>query len=404
MNQPAYPTAQTLLPPKTGYRIDAIDLLRGLIMIIMALDHTRDFFHRDAWTQDPLNLETTTPILFFTRWITHFCAPVFVFLAGTSAWFQGKRKTKKELSLFLIKRGLWLIVAELTIMSFSFTFDPTFGLVALQTIWSIGMSMVVLGGAVWLPFNAILALGFLIVLGHNTLDLYEANKQTFSIVYSLLHRPGFFPIVPGHNLLITYPFLPWCGLMLLGYGFGKLFTSYEGAPRRKIITLLGLSLIAFFILLRATNIYGNGAPWSVQKNALYTLLSFINTRKYPPSLLYMCMTLGPALLLLAWIGPAKNKLAQAITVYGRVPFFYYVVHFYLIHAISALLSFTRGHTFADGIFKGLGFLPNFIYANEGYSLSFVYGMWAFIVLAMYPLCRWFSQYKKTHTQWWVSYL
>jgi uncharacterized membrane protein len=399
------PVSAVPLKTPASYRIDSIDLLRGLIMIIMALDHTRDFFHKDAWTQDPLNLETTTPLLFFTRWITHFCAPVFVFLAGTSAWFQRLRKDKKELSLFLIKRGLWLILVEITLVNFSFSFDIYFAVTALQTIWAIGISMVLLGLAVWLPFTAILATGLVIVLGHNALDFYEAKRQTFPLWYSLMHRQGFYPVTTGHNLIVMYPFVSWAGLMLLGYCFGKLFTRYEGVQRRKVLTLLGLGIILFFMVLRAVNIYGDPEKWAAQKNTLYTLLSFINTRKYPPSLLYMCMTIGPAILFLAWAGKAKSKLSEIITVYGRVPFFYYVLHFYLIHVVSALLSFTRGHSFADGIHSNPnGFLPNFIYENEGYSLLFVYGIWLLIVAALYPLCKWFSTYKKTHRQWWLSYL
>lgn len=395
---------KTSAPTRAAYRVNSIDLLRGLIMIIMALDHTRDFFHKDAWTADPLNLETTTPVLFFTRWITHFCAPVFVFLAGTSGWFQRARKSKKELSVFLIKRGLWLILVEVTIMTFSFSFDVHFGLLALQTIWSIGISMVLLGLAVWLPVAAIFAIGLGIVLGHNALDFWEAKQQTFPLWYALLHTRGIYPVGTGHLILVTYPFLSWAGLMLLGYCFGKIFTRYEGAQRRKILTWLGFGIILFFIVLRATNIYGNPEKWATQKNSLYTFLSFIDTRKYPPSLLYMCMTIGPAILFLAWAGNAKNKVTNFITVYGRVPFFYYILHFYLIHLISAALSLTRGHTFAGGIHKELGVIPNFIYPGEGYSLGFVYGMWLMIVVAMYPLCKWFSEYKKTHTQWWLSYL
>src|SRR6478672_9610840 len=173
------PVTRPLPQTRATYRINSIDLLRGLIMIILALHHTRDFFHKYAWTQEPLSMETTTPILFFTRWITHFCAPVFVFLAGTSAWFQSLRKDTKELSLFLIKRGLWLILVEITLISFSFSFDVTFSFIGLQTIWAIGISMVILGLVTWLPFQAILGLGLLIVLGHNALDFYEAKRQTF---------------------------------------------------------------------------------------------------------------------------------------------------------------------------------------------------------------------------------
>jgi uncharacterized membrane protein len=398
-------SAAVVLKRKTTYRIDSIDLLRGLVMIIMALDHTRDFFHKDAWTDDPLNLATTTPILFFTRWITHFCAPVFVFLAGTSGWFQSQRKSKKELSLFLIKRGVWLILMEITLVNFSFSFDINFGLIALQTIWAIGISMVILGLAIWLPFAAILGFGLLIVLGHNALDFYEAKRQAFPFWYSLLHKPGIYPISTRHTLMTMYPFLSWSGLMLLGYCFGKLFTSYEGVQRKRILTALGIGVILFFIAMRAANSYGNPGQWSVQINALYTALSFIDTNKYPPSLLYICMTIGPAILFLAWIGNVTNRLSRMITVYGRVPFFYYILHFYLIHFISAVLSFTRGHSVAEGIHEGSGqFLPNFIYPSEGYSLLFVYGMWLVIVLALYPLCKWFSDYKKNHTQWWLSYL
>jgi uncharacterized membrane protein len=399
------PVSATRPQKRETYRINSIDLLRGLVMIIMALDHTRDFFHKEAWTQDPLSMETTTPLLFFTRWITHFCAPVFVFLAGTSGWFQGLRKSKKELSGFLIKRGLWLILIEITLVNFSFSFDIYFGNTALQTIWAIGISMVVLGLVIWLPFAAILGLGTLIVLGHNALDFYEANTRTFPIWYSLLHKQNFFPLGNGHNLIVMYPFLSWSGLMMLGYCFGKLFTNYEGAERRKVLTWLGLGVIVFFIVLRGANVYGNPEKWNTQKNALFTFFSFIDTHKYPPSLLYMCMTIGPAILFLAWAGKAKNKLTEIITVYGRVPFFYYVLHFYLIHTVSAVLSFTRGHSFAEGIHPGSGgFLPNFIYENEGYSLLFVYVMWLLIVAALYPVCKWFSDYKKTHTQWWLSYL
>jgi len=397
------PVTKPIPQTRATYRINSIDLLRGLIMIIMALDHSRDFFHKYAWTQDPLSMETTTPILFFTRWITHFCAPTFVFLAGTSAWFQSLRKDKKELSVFLIKRGLWLLLIELTLVTFSFSFDIHFGFVALQTIWAIGISMVMLGVAIWLPFTAIFTIGLLIVLGHNALDFYEAKRQTFPLWYALLHKQGVYPITAGRNLLVFYPFLSWSGLMMLGYCFGKLFTRYEGAQRRKILTQLGMGIILFFIALRALNIYGNPEKWAVQKNAVYTFLSFINTHKYPPSLLYMCMTLGPAILFLAWAGKAKSKLTAIITVYGRVPFLYYVVHFYLLHLICTILFFARGHSVAEGLHSGQ-LVPNFVIPGEGYSLLFVYVMWLLVVASMYPLCKWFSEYKKTHRQWWLSYL
>jgi uncharacterized membrane protein len=388
-----------------SYRIDSIDLLRGLVMIIMALDHTRDFFHKTAWTDDPLNLATTTPYLYFTRWITHLCAPTFVFLAGTSAYFQSLRKNKKELSLFLVKRGLWLILVEITIVNFSFSFDIHFHLVVLQTIWSIGISMVILGLAIWLPFTAILITGLLIVLGHNVLDFYEAGLEASpGWWYDLMHQRGFYKLWENHSLIILYPFLSWAGLMMIGYCFGKLFLKFEGAARKKMLLWLGLGLLAFFAILRATDLYGDPLHWSSQKNGLYTFLSFMNVQKYPPSLLYICATIGIALVFLAVTGKIKNGLTRFITVYGRVPFFYYILHFFLIHLIATAFFFSRGHSAAEGMKDVQGFLPYFIDPKEGNSLLEVYGIWLFVVISLYPVCKWFSNYKQKHKDWWLSYL
>ena len=395
---------------KTSYRIESIDLLRGLVMIIMALDHTRDFFHKTAFTDDPLNFATTTPALFLTRWITHFCAPVFVFLAGTSAFFQSSRKSTAELSRFLLTRGLWLILIEILVINLAVSFDPNYTVVGLQTIWSIGISMIILGLVIWMPFSAILTVGLIIVFGHNILDLYEKQfptNHTYNILYSFLHRPGVYPLGGGHSLLILYPFLSWAGLMMLGYCFGKLFTRYEGAERRKVLTWLGLGIILLFIALRATNVYGDANHWTTKKNALFTVFSFIDTVKYPPSLLYMCMTIGPAILFIALWGNIKNGLTKFITVYGRVPFFYYVLHFTLIHILSTAAFFMRGHSFKEGLYTtSQGPLPpfNFIVPGEGYSLWIVYLVWIFVFVSLYPLCKWFSEYKQTHKQWWLSYL
>jgi len=395
---------------KKSYRIESIDLLRGLVMIIMALDHTRDFFHKTAFTDDPLNFATTTPALFMTRWITHFCAPVFVFLAGTSAFFQGSRKSTAELSRFLITRGLWLVLIEVFVINLAVTFDPTYTVTGLQTIWAIGISMIILGLVIWMPFSAILTLGLIIVFGHNALDFYEKQfppNHTYNIAYSFLHRPGFYSLGGGRSLLILYPVLSWAGLMMLGYCFGRLFTRYEGAERKKILAGLGIGIILFFIALRATNLYGDASHWTTQKNTLFTVFSFINTVKYPPSLLYMCMTIGPAILFIGLWGNIKNGVTRFVTVYGRVPFFYYVLHFTLIHLLSTAAFFIRGHSFAEGIYTtGQGPLPpfNFIIPGEGYSLWVVYLVWIFVFVSLYPLCKWFSQYKQTHKQWWLSYL
>jgi len=390
---------------KSNLRIESIDILRGLVMIIMALDHTRDFFHIKAWSDDPLNLATTTPMLFLTRWITHFCAPIFVFLAGSSAWFQSQTKSKKTLSSFLIKRGLWLILIEIILINFAFNFDPKFQFIGLQTIWAIGVSMIFLGLVIWLPFPAILFLAFTIVFGHNTLDFFEAKHTgDYPIFYSILHYPSMYRISDNLSVFFLYPVLPWMGLMLTGYCFGKLFTSYEGKQRRNILMGLGFGIIVFFIALRASNLYGNPVEWAAQKNLILSIFSFINTQKYPPSLLYMTMTIGPAILFIAWFSKLKNKITEVIIVFGRVPFFYYVLHFYLIHLVSMLFFLARGHSFESGIYKNNSILPNFIVENEGYSLGMVYIIWICIVALLYPCCHWFNEYKKTHKSWWLSYL
>jgi uncharacterized membrane protein len=409
MNQPTTVYTTQALPnlpsDKKFLRIASIDLLRGVIMIIMALDHTRDFFHINAWTQDPLDLSTTTPMLYFTRWITHFCAPTFVFLAGASIYFQSMRKTKKELSTFLLKRGFWLVLVEIFIVNLEFSFDIKFGFVALQVIWAIGISMIIIGFAIWLPYVAFFIAAMLIVFGHNLLDFYEAGlAQSPGWWYDLLHRPGIYPLSEDHKLLIFYPFLPWCGLMMLGYCFGNLFLRLQDSRRKKVLMWLGCAALLIFVVLRYLNVYGNPGKWLPQKTATDTFLSFMNVQKYPPSLLFMCATIGGSLLFLALAGNANNRLSGFITVYGRVPFLYYVLHFFLIHLLSACLFFTRGHSFQEGIHADGTLTPNFIIPGEGYSLGIVYLLWIGIVLCLYPVCKWFSEYKRTHKNWWLSYL
>ncbi len=386
-------------------RIQSIDLLRGLVMIIMALDHTRDFFHAQALTEDPLNPNTTTPWLYFTRWITHFCAPVFVFLAGSSAYLQGLRKSKKELSLFLLKRGFWLIIVEVFVMNFAFSFDIHFSVIALQTIWSIAISMIVLGIFIWLPFWAILTAGLVIVLGHNALDFYEKSQgQSFSIWYNFLHRVGFHQLWGKHNLLILYPFLSWTGLMLMGYCFGKLLSGTEGAVRKKILIWLGMGITLFFIGVRILDVYGDPDTLNNMDKPLNSLYSFLEVSKYPPSLLFMCMTIGPAILFMAFFENTQNRLTKIISVYGRVPFFYYILHFYLIHLLSMISFFSRGHSFAEGM-RNSGPSPNFLVPGEGYSLGIVYLIWIGVIVVLYPLCKWYDTYKTNHKEkWWLSYL
>ncbi|HSN10307.1 MAG TPA: heparan-alpha-glucosaminide N-acetyltransferase domain-containing protein [Hanamia sp.] len=391
---------------KNKRRIESIDILRGIVMVIMALDHARDYFHTaDA----PLDLATTTTFLFFTRWITHYCAPIFVFLSGTSIYLQSLRKTKKMLQSFLIKRGLWLIFVEAVIISFAWTFNPNYNLIIFQVIWAIGISMVFLGLLIRLPFNVILTIGLIIVLGHNLLDFPEAAPGFKAGFWWDLFHHGFFaiyPITSNHSLVILYPFVPWTGLMMLGYCTGKFFSSkYTVEQRRKILNRLGIALILFFIILRFINVYGNPEPWSSQKNAWFTVLSFINVHKYPPSLLYMCMTIGPAFLLLAFFEKVQNGFTEKIRIYGRVPFFYYVLHLYLLHLISAVVYLAHGHTLAQATTLGPGVPFYFLAANDGYSLFVVYLMWISVVIALYPVCRWYNNYKTNHREkWWLSYL
>ncbi|MFT3909314.1 MAG: heparan-alpha-glucosaminide N-acetyltransferase domain-containing protein [Ferruginibacter sp.] len=395
-------------PPLTtnNKRIESIDLLRGLIMIIMALDHSRDFFHADGLTGNPLDPATTTPILYFTRWITHFCAPTFVFLSGLSAWLQSGRKTKKELSIFLIKRGLWLIFIDLTVMTLALTADIHFGLFLLETLWSIGASMIVLGLMINLPFNIILLSGLIILFGHNLLDFAEkAREFDVPVWWKLLHRVGIVPLWGNHNLFIFYPFLSWAGLTLLGYCCGSLFTNATQQRRKKILLAIGTTAILFFVILRAINIYGDPAPWVEQKNGLQTFFSFMNVQKYPPSLLFLCATIGPVLIFLALIKNTGSRLSKIVSVYGRVPLFYFIVHFTILHIGQIITYLSRGHSVAEGM-KGVPGLPfKFAMPGEGYNLLVVYGIWIAIVIIMYPLCKWYDAYKMDHKEkWWLSYL
>lgn len=384
-------------------RIRSIDLLRGIVMIIMALDHVRDFFHSQALINNPLDLSTTTPLLFFTRWITHFCAPVFVFLSGVSAYLSGLKKSKSALSRFLIKRGLWLVFVELVIITFGITFNPMYNLIVLQVIWAIGVSMIILGFAIWLPYPFLLCIGLLICFGHNLLD-YSAfsPKDKGDLWWLLIHSPGSaYAFSKTHFVLVAYAFMPWSGVMIMGYCFGRIFEMSKSRCVKGCI-YTGLSLIGLFIILRSVNAYGDPSTWSVQRNSLTTFLSFINVTKYPPSLLYLCITLGPAILLLGLIENAENGFANMVRIYGRVPFFYYVIHFYLIHVLCLIAFFLSGYTGKDIFTAPSPFLfrpPAF-----GFSLPVVYAVWLTVVIVLYPACRWYNRYKSTHNQWWLSYL
>ncbi len=387
-------------------RIQSIDILRGLVMLIMAIDHARDFFHITAFTDSPTNLETTTPQLFFTRWITHFCAPAFVFLSGTSAFLAGQRRSKKELSTFLIKRGLWLVLVENIIMTMAFTFNPLYNLFIWQVIWAIGWSMVLLGLMVRTSMKLIIALGVIIVFGHDLIDYIQIPQQGTEHVLMSIFFSAFgtrLKLNHSHFIFDLYAIIPWTGVMFLGYGFGKFYSqNYDAATRRKIILTIGFAVTLFFIVLRFINSYGDPAHWSTQKNGFYTFLSFLNTSKYPPSLCYLSMTLGPAIIFLSLIETVQNKFTNILSMYGRVPFFYYVLHFYLIHIICVILFYATGHTSKDIVDANTPFL--FRSQHFGFNLWIVYAIWLFVIVVLYKPCKWFDNYRKSHRQWWLSYL
>jgi uncharacterized membrane protein len=391
------------------YRIESIDLLRGAVMLIMAIDHCRDHLLRGH--PDPTNLASTTPLLFFTRWITHFCAPVFVFLSGISAWLAGTRRTREQLSALLIKRGLWLIAVEILLISPGLSLDPRLHMVVLQVIWAIGGSMFLLGLLIRLGVSrpAIGVIGAVIVLGHNIFDYTGAGAAGGTFAWQLLMAAGGFvgssivPLGHDHIVIVAYALIPWTGVLLLGYAVGPIYGSgFDAVRRRRLLLSAGVVLLAAFVVLRGFNWYGDPAPWSVQKSTMLTVLSFLNVTKYPCSLIYLCMTLGVALVVLAMTEGVKNKFTSAVVYYGNVPFFYYVIHWYLLGLSTIAVFFLQGYGTGQVVTPGNPFLfdpPGF-----GLSLAGVYGVWLIVVVALYRPCKWFSGYKKRSSNWWISYI
>lgn len=390
----------------TKQRVQSIDILRGVIMLIMAIDHTREYFHIGAITSDPSNLATTTPLLFFTRWITHFCAPGFVFLSGLSAYLAGTRRTKAELSGFLIKRGLWLVFVEIALITLALSFNPLYNAIALQVIWAIGVSMILLGLLTRLPLRAIALIGLLIIVGHDLLNSIKlAPNGTEDVLMKLLFtaRGTVFFLDKTHIVFALYAVIPWTGIMLLGYAFGSLYQAkYKPVDRKVMMLYASLLLFLVFMALRLINAYGDPAPWSVQKNGVFTFMSFLNISKYPPSLMYTCLTLSVALLVLALTEKSAGKLAGFFKVYGSVPFFYYVLHFYIIRVLTVAVFFLQGFKTSQIVTPNNPFL--FAPPGFGFSIGWVYLIWLAIILSLYYPCKWFSNYKKTHKQWWLSYL
>lgn len=367
-------------------------------MIIMALDHTRDFFHWSANHYDPLGFSHTSTPIFLTRWITHFCAPVFVFLAGTSAWLTGIRKEKNVLSKFLLTRGIWLVFLEITFVNFGVSFDIHFGFIMLQTIWALGISMIVLSFLIYLPKRILLIIALLIIFGHNLFDNFHVEGNNLkAFAWSAVHDPKFFKF-GNTRVFLLYPVLSWVGVMSAGYCFGELYTRFTVEKRKMILTWLGSACIFLFIVIRLTNFYGDASPWVKQQTPIFTFLSFINVTKYPPSLLYILMTIGPAILFLAFTEKTLNKFGNIISVYGKVPMFYYLIHFYVIHIAAITAALLSGFTFKQ-LASGQPL------EGYGFKLWVVYLVWISIVALLYPICKKYAKYKFSHPEkWWLSYL
>jgi uncharacterized membrane protein len=390
-------------------RVDAIDLVRGLVMVLMALDHVRDFFS-DSLNFDPLDFSKTTAPLFLTRWVTHYCAPTFVFLAGTGAFLYGSRgKTKGQLAWFLFSRGLWLVVLEIAVINTSWRPHLAFHLVIGQVIWAIGCCMMILSALVFLPTEAVLALGLAIIAGHNLLDRYDeamsARQDLVGAAWKVFHSGGVFPtatdprdFIKDRHFIAAYPVLPWLGVMMAGYGFGQLWLL-EPRRRRPLVIALGAAATALFVVLRALNVYGDPHPWVPQEGGplqgeVFTALDFIRCHKYPPSLLYVLMTVGPAILLTGLLDRPPGGPGRVLVTFGRVPLFYYLLHVPLILALAVWVAYDR-----------YGYIPvaENLPKDYGFGLPIVYLIWLDVVVILYFPCRWFAALKARRRDAWLSY-
>jgi uncharacterized membrane protein len=381
-------------------RIQSIDFARGLVMVIMALDHVRDLMHNDAFIQDPTDLNTTTPILFFTRWITHLCAPTFVFLSGVSVYMSfDSIKNLDEVRRFLLKRGLWLLLLEFTVVNFGIWFDIHFQTIMFQVIGTIGLGFVLLSFLLKFTTSYIGKIGFLLLILYPLLALIPFSDGIRNSA-GILFFPSLIPVGESLTFFMSYPPIPWLAIMMLGFGFGRLFLD----KNKKVLFLkYGLIFLVLFLVLRAINIYGDPALWSVQKNSVYTLLSFFNVSKYPPSPLYFFVTLG-VVFLLVWLAEGRsNKLIEILKVYGKVPLFYYLIHWYIVHLTMFAIVFAKGYTVSDLVFGPFKFgRPE---TGGGVSLPYVYLIWLAIVVLMYPLCKWYGAYKEANkSKTWLRYL
>lgn len=379
-------------------------------MVLMALDHTRDFFHAEAMLFSPEDLTRTTPILFLTRWITHVCAPAFLFTAGLGAFLRLQRplSTKAQLSRFLWTRGLWLVLVELTVMrvAMNFSLDARYP-VLLLVLWALGVSMIALAALVHLPPRVLAVLSVAVIIVHNGLDGVQPSQfGALAGLWNVLHQPGVF-FLAGVPVVAGYPLVPWIAVMAAGFCAGPVFLR---APqeRRQFLLRWGTVLVVGFVLLRALNIYGDPQPWSAQPSAVFTVISFLRTTKYPPSLFFLLMTLGPALLALAYFDRRGLGGSHPLVVLGRVPLFYYVLHFFALHLLASTLAWLRYGSASFAFFfnplPSMGGPAPLFPEGFGYPLWITYVVWIAIVVLLYPLCRWFAGLKARRRDWWLSYV
>lgn len=371
-------------------------------MIIMALDHTRDLIHVTSVTDSPTNLQTTTVALFLTRWITHFCAPTFVCLSGVSAFLMFKRTNDiSGARYFLLTRGLWLIVLEFTLVNFGVWFNPHFNVFLFDVIAAIGFGFIILSLLLKISTKTILIIGVAIIFLHN-LSSYipPGGTSLLNKIAAMLILPGAIPFGKG-LFIMGYPPIPWLGIMLVGFAAGRLF-ELPTSTRKSLFLKIGMASLAIFILLRSINVYGDSFHWAKQKNSLFTVLSFINLTKYPPSLIFCLLTLGVMFLLLSWAEGSRNKFTEITSVYGKVPLFYFLIHWYILHPLMFLILFFQGYKYSDLVFGvNLG-RPKGI---SGVNLWYIYLIWVCVVIALYPICKMYGKYKESNRdKKWLRYL
>ena len=389
-------------------RVQSIDFLRGIVMIIMALDHVRNYFHADSFSFSPTDLTHTTPALFATRWSTHLCAPTFIFLAGTAVYFVAQRKSEKYVTYFLLTRGLWLIVLQLTVVRFAWNFDIGFHYNSSNIISTIGFSMIALAGLIRFSIRTILVTGLVMVAGHNALDNISFTHGSLpDIIWSFLHVPKTYYFAGDRSFSIVYPLIPWIGVMALGYCLGSWYeVKHSPQQRKKRMLQLGIILLLIFVILRFVKIYGDPEPWSHHLHFGTTVMSFFNLAKYPPSLLFLCVTLGISITLLGLLEGKNLEGWKPIIIVGKTALFYYVLHLFVIHTFALLVVISSGFSWQTMIFMippSQG--PPLLKGKFGYTLSQVYMIWIGVVLFLYPFCFfWNSLKSKNKKKWWVSYV